>query len=179
MRHPTLHIMIALLSCTAALGVSRAASASEAAHEHEHAHYHDILGVRLVAGAGLFRTTHSPHRIVGAMASYEHSVTSWAELEINAGMVKEDAHQIVPLELMLKAPWHVTHHLDLFLSFGSVAMVGLHHVPTIQVGTIHALGAYVWYTEHAGLSFEANHVMVHAPETVHEIEASMGVSWRF
>lgn len=171
MRHPILVIML----CAAALGVGRQASASEA----EHGHYHNIAGVRLVAGSGVFRTAHSPHRIVGAMASYEHSVARWAELEVNAGLMIEDTHQIVPLELMLKTPWHVTHHLDLFLSLGSVAMVGMHDVPTVQVGTIHALGAYIWYSEHAGLSFEANHVMVHAPETVHEVEASMGLSWRF
>lgn len=169
------HITAVILSLLATFGVSGVASASETTHEH----YHNTLGVRLVAGSSLARPHHAAHPILGAMASYEHSLTGWAELEINAGLVMEAAHQIVPLELMLKTPWHVTHHLDLFLSLGSVAMVGMHHIPTVQVGTIHALGAYVWYTEHAGLSFEANHVMVHAPETVHEIEASMGVSWRF
>ena len=118
---------------------------------------------------------------VGTGLVFEHAfATSGLEVELSwASLHGDHGGSVVPIDLLIKVPMHVSHHLDLFVGAGPALQFRPGATHPLAAGGIATGGGWLWVSEHIGLLVELDYAVVLAEQPTHELEAAMGVAVRF
>lgn len=138
---------------------------------------HDILAAKIIGGAS-FDPHGVAHRRTGVAVLYEHPfIPHWLEGEVSVGAMLGDHATFLPVELLLKVPFALNKHWELFAGAGPAMMVDLDHGEAFFGGVVSA-GTFVWLSEHFGLLFELDYLLLEEHGTCNEVEGAVGVAWR-
>ncbi len=140
---------------------------------------------------------HAPHNIVGAKWTSvstlfeEHKASGMGltlfyervlleetlEIEVSSAYLDLEEHTLVPIDLVLKAPFYYAHHtLEPYIG-GGLAMdilLSEHHTH-LYPGVLAVAGSYIWFTPHLGLDVEVVYGLVFEEHTVQELLPSVGI----
>ncbi len=116
-----------------------------------------------LGGGGLFfEMTVVPHMLaVEARARF-----------LTDGHVKD-----IPVDLLLKVPWHVSHTIQVFGGAGPTVVVEMDDETSAHGGLVVALGAYTWVHPHIALVMEANYNLVFKDKGTHGLGANAGIAY--
>ncbi|MCB9536079.1 MAG: hypothetical protein H6704_07415 [Myxococcales bacterium] len=166
--------LAALLPLTAFAGPATPlhAPAETAADDH-----HAVLGAKLV-GLSLPGEEDAP-LLVGPGLLFEYPLAHGAlTVEAAAAYLFGEHGDEVPVDLLLKVPFHVAPALELFVGAGPLAAWSVEH-DEIGWGGLASVGGYWWTAGELGLLLEADYEIVRSHEhTLHGVEAAAGVVWR-
>lgn len=184
------------LPCLAALAlglsVPQVAGAEEHDAPHQAPHMHSmhasphtaesswILGAKFVqlnafpdggesssgAGAGVFGESTLIH--------------GWLELELSASIVSIKDETIVPVDVLLKKPFHFGKIFCPYFSLGpTVSFVFEEDETTPYFGVAAVVGTYLWFNDSFGLDLEIDYAVLDEGELVQEITFAGGPTVRF
>lgn len=147
-------------------------------------HWHNLVGFKLI-GVAAFPDANpsevSPQYGFGFL--YERTfVPGWLELEVSANALflhaEEAAH--LPLDVLLKKPFHLSHVFDPYVGLGGAVVFGVGEESFVAPGAIASLGSYAWLQERVGVLLEVDYAAVYEPHGWnHELEFSTGATFRF
>lgn len=146
------------------------ASAADDAH-------HAVLGAKLV-GLSLPGEEDAPF-LVGPGVLFEYPIAHGAlTVEAAAAYLFGEHGDELPVDVLLKVPFHATPALELFVGAGPLAAWSVEH-DEIGWGGLASLGGYYWTEGSLGLLLEADYEMLRSHgHTLHGVEAAAGVAWR-
>ena len=116
--------------------------------EHGHGDHH--LGVRVALGQGLGSHATSG---VGCGLMGEHHLVGPLELEWVGQLDRHGAELVATESVGLKAPWHLTEHVDLFVGAGAMARQHDRGEP-LSAGLVGSGGATFWWGHDVGVLVE-------------------------
>ncbi len=145
-------------------------------------HYHNLFGVRGI-GVLAFDLGEGGDALPegGFGLAYERTlVPSWLELEVSTNALFAEHGVVLPLDIVLKKPFHVSHRFDPFVGLGAVIAFGVGEERFVAPGAIASGGMYVWASTQWGWSFELDFAAVKEPEDwLLELEFASGPVVRF
>lgn len=147
-------------------------------------HYHNVFGLKLIGVAAI---PHDEPGHVGPQGGfgffYERTlVPKWLELEFSANFLGTRTGPHIPLDLVLKKPFHVSHRFDPYVGVGAAVTFGLGEERFVAPGIVGSVGWYTWINERWGWLVEFDYAASAEPEPegwVHEIEGTTGPLVRF
>lgn len=144
-------------------------------------HAHNLIGVRGIGVAAfeLGQGDASPEGGIGV--AYERTIIPrWLELEVSANALLQPDGAVLPLDVVLKKPFHVSHRFDPFVGLGAIVAFGVGEERFVAPGAIASGGMYVWGGRRWGWSFELDFAAVKEPEAwLLELEFASGPVIRF
>lgn len=161
-------------------------------HDAEHAehdvgcqlHWHNLFGVKAIVVAAVPHDEPSEVEGQGGFGLlYERTlIRGWLELEVsaNALFLADGRGAHLPVDVLLKKPFHFGHIVDPYVGIGAAVTVALGEEQFVAPGVIGTLGAYFWVHPRFGVLGEVDYAAVAEPERwQHEIEVSSGAVFRF
>ena len=145
-------------------------------------HYHNLVGVRAIGVAAFEEGAGRDAKPQGGFGfAYERTlVPRWLELEISMNALFSEAGPALPVDVLLKKPFHASHRFDPFVGLGAVVVFGVGEEKFVAPGAIAATGMYVWANTRWGASAELDFAAVNEPHGwVYELEFAAGPVLRF
>lgn len=147
-------------------------------------HYHNVFGLKLI---GVAAVPHHEPRDVGPQGGfgifYERTlVPEWLELELSANILWTRTGPHVPLDVVFKKPFHVSHRFDPYVGIGAAVTLGLGEERFVAPGIVGTVGWYTWINARWGWLVEFDYAASAEPAPegwVHEIEGTTGPLVRF
>lgn len=149
------------------------AAAGEAGFERNY-----VVGFKIseLTSLGHEETTH----LAGGGAFFEIPILHHAlEIEGAARVLGGGHGPVLPLDVLIKKPFHVSDSLIPFIGVGPTAVVVFHGGTTAHFGGAASLGTSYWFTPQAGLVVEANYNAISEGGLVHEIGGNVGMAYGF
>ena len=114
-------------------------------------------------------------------AIYERTlVPSWLELEYSLNLLVAPDGPHLPIDVVLKKPFHVSHIVDPYIGLGPSLTIGLGEEKFAAPGGIASAGVYLWARERMGVMLEVDYAVVYElGDIVHEAEGTAGAVLRF
>ena len=104
-------------------------------------------------------------------------------LELAARVLSTSGDVAVPIDLLVKKPFHVNRWFEPFIGLGPTVVPLIKKESTeLEVGGAAVVGAYFWLTRHVGLTAIVHYNLVYnvsAKELEHELGGSGGVVFGF
>lgn len=148
--------------------LSWSAAANEPAAEHD---YHLMAGA---LGTSLFALDESGHGVHGGGLFVEVTAfPHWLEVELAVRVVASEA--VMPIDLLLKLPLHISESVHPFVGVGPALVIGLEDEGSAHAALAASLGLYWWLVAHVGVTAEVDYEMVFAHGAHHELGGSVGV----
>ncbi len=118
---------------------------------------------------------------VGTGLVFEHGFTSLpVEIEVSwASLHGDHGDSVVPIDLLVKLPIHLSSQLDLFVGLGPALQFRPGAERPMAGGAIASGGGWLWVSEHIGLLVELDYAVVTGEQPTHEVEGALGVAVRF
>ena len=115
-----------------------------------------------------------PH--FGASLFYERElVTGWLELEFNVALVSAPGGLAIPIDVLLKKPFHVNRHVTPYIGLGPAFEIEVLEEPEFFGGVTAATGLYVWFSRTVGIDVELDYTARFGREGVaHGMGGGMG-----
>ncbi|MEZ4383643.1 MAG: hypothetical protein R3A79_20090 [Nannocystaceae bacterium] len=111
----------------------------------------------------------------GVVVFYEREVVAeWLELELNVGMVSSHEGVRVPIDLLLKKPFHAAKRATFYVGVGPSLELFTDGQPPLG-GITGGLGSYLWFTHNFGVDLEVDytaHFLL--PGLEHVVTAGLG-----
>lgn len=86
----------------------------------------------------------------------------------------------LPVDFLLKKPFHISHRFEPYLGLGGVVSIALGRERFVAAGAIGSAGLYFWFREGFGLLLEADYAVLREPgQWRQEIEGTTGPVIRF
>ena len=144
-------------------------------------HYHNLFGVRAIGVAAFEQGERDATPEGGFGLAYERTlIQRWLELEVSTNALFAEDGVVLPLDIVFKKPFHVSHRFDPFLGLGAVVAFGVGEERFGAPGAIASGGMYVWASPRWGASFELDFAAVREPHAwLYELEFAMGPVLRF
>ncbi|MCA9544333.1 MAG: hypothetical protein KC613_08080 [Myxococcales bacterium] len=99
------------------------------------------------------------------------------EVEFAAALLVGEHGWEVPVDVILKVPYHFNHFWDVFAGVGPMVAWNAHGA---GYGAIATVGGYAWNEGNVGLLLELDYTFLsHATEEAHGVEAAVGVALRY
>ena len=173
--------MTALL-LTAAPDVGDAAE-SDSASTHKSPHTEETSWLIGIKGVQLSAFPEDGEALFGAGfgAFVERSlIPGWVEVELSASVVRIEAEEawIVPIDLLLKKPFHFGDFCPYIAVGPTVVYVGGEERAWFAGGAA-VVGAYLWLNEAWGIDFEVDYAIVDENGIQHELTVAAGPTLRF
>ncbi len=147
-------------------------------------HWNNLLGAKAIGVAAL--PHEQPPNIEGQAGVgllYERTlVRGWLELELstNALVVEGGRGAHLPIDVLLKKPFHVGHRIDPYIGAGAAVTFGLGEERFVGAGAVATVGTYFWVHPRVGLLAEIDYAAVVEPRGwQHELEFGSGPVFRF
>ncbi|MDJ0762869.1 MAG: hypothetical protein QNJ97_07745 [Myxococcota bacterium] len=165
-------IRVALAAFVLGLSFVVSVSAAEEDHTHDdHAH-------RFFAGAkGTFLASFvdgETHLFGGGGLFFEVALGP-VELELCARVLGNGHGVILPVDLLLKLPFHLTQTIHPFVGLGPTLVPVFLEENALHVGLATAIGSYFWISNAWALALEVNYNLVFEGHLAHEVMANVGV----
>lgn len=153
---------------------------SEVAAEHEvaavedHAELHEEHA-HVLFGAGPAVTLELGHGTLAGVGVFGSYVVVPGWLEVEGAALVEGGHEgsLVPVVLLLKKPFEVSHAVEPFIGVGPELIVVPAHGEggpvVVELGGEAVVGTYVFFSRHVGASVEATFGGVRADEEGHPV----------
>ena len=142
--------------------------------EHSAEHRHHLIAKAI--GMALMHHGESAGEGGGSLA-YEYEVFAHRlELELSAGLLRGAHATELPIELIVKTPFHLSDTFVPFIGLGPEILVELGHAT--YVGATATAGTSVWVSEHLGLVMSFDYTVFPHEGSNHELKGSLGVTWR-
>ncbi len=140
-------------------------------HEVHHRYLAGVFGVVLGALAEEGTTAH-----VGVGAFFEMLVIpNWLEIELSTRVLSAETGVELPIELLFKKPFHLTHWFHPFIGIGPALVPAfLEEGNSVHGGGASTIGAYFWLTSDLALLAEFNYNLIYDKGLVHELGGSFG-----
>ncbi|MEM7157477.1 MAG: hypothetical protein AAF799_31820 [Myxococcota bacterium] len=147
-------------------------------------HWHNLVGLKAI---GVVAVEHGEPSHVegqgGVGLFYERTlVRGWLELELSANVLITDERRSahVPLDVLFKKPFHVSHVFDPYVGAGAAFTFGVGEDDFFAVGALGTAGSYLWLHPRVGVLAEVDYTALPEPHGwQHEIELSTGPLFRF
>lgn len=142
----------------------------------------NVLGVKLVGiGSVPFGEPDEIEPQYGVGLLYERTLVEMhLQAEVSAHLVSTPLGPHVPIDLVLKKPFHVSHRFEPYLGLGAVVTLALGRERFVAPGAIGSAGLFFWLRENFGLMVEGDYAIVREPaHWRQEIEGTTGPVWRF
>jgi len=142
---------------------------------------HDHVAAVRVVGIMEFQQGQDPFALVGPGVQFERAILHHLlEVELSASLLFGHG-EIIPIDLLLKKPLHLTNSIDLYLGLGpSLTFIFPENSKSeIHPGVIGTLGTYMWFWGDVGVELELGYGVVFAEDLVHEVSAATGFLYRF
>ena len=142
----------------------------------------NVLGAKLIGVASI--PVEEPQDVepqYGFGLLYERTlVPMQLQGELSAHVLSTPLGLHVPIDLVLKKPFHVSHTFEPYLGLGGVLTVALGRERFVAPGAIASAGLFFWLRENFGFLVEADYAIVREPsQWRHEVEGTAGPTWRF
>lgn len=176
--------LLAGCALVAALGLAgagaRAAEAAAEAEQSEHAGAHAGRENRSFVGAkGAYLAVPEDgevHHHLGGGVFLELTLAPRAlELELSLKWMSAAAGYELPLDVMLKVPFHVNRVLHPYLGAGFIAVLAVDDGVAAHFGGGLLGGAYFWITDQVGLLAELNFNLLYGHGLIREFGGAVGV----
>ncbi|HEX7478409.1 MAG TPA: hypothetical protein VF331_11425 [Polyangiales bacterium] len=154
-----------LLACSAA----RAESGGPKTEEVEHKF---VVGVG--AAAELELGDGSFHPGGNLMIEFE-PIEDWLEVEIGASVLATKGGTQVPVDLLLKKPFQLTHRLDFMIGAGPEVVCDSRSPHGLRVGVEGALDLMFWPSQNVGVWFEPSYDVVFHSGLSHGLGSTGGL----
>ncbi|MBW2734086.1 MAG: hypothetical protein JRH20_16990 [Deltaproteobacteria bacterium] len=130
---------------------------------------HSIFGAKIVGGAAI-DPEGSAHRRMGLALLYEYAlIPHWLEGEISVAGMLCDHGPLLPVELLLKIPFHLNDQWEFYVGAGAAMVVDFDHEQAF-FGGVGSVGTFFWLSDHFGLLFELDYLLLHEHGATHELE---------
>lgn len=98
----------------------------------------------------------------GGSVFYERElVQNWLEFEIQIGLVGGGGMFIMPIDVLLKKPFHVNHRVTPYIGGGpALEALFVNGEQEVVGGLTAAAGVYVWFSKYAGIDVEVDYTLV-------------------
>jgi hypothetical protein len=118
----------------------------------------------------------------GISAYYERNlIAGWLEIEPAIAVFWVDEETIVPIEVLLKKPFHANEVINPYTGMGpELALIFTPHGNRARFGLKFVGGSYFWFGEGPwGMDLEIAYVLLFDDHTVHELALETGFAFRF
>ena len=107
-------------------------------------------------------------------------IPRWLEIELSTSTVFIDDHTIIPMDLLLKKPFHFTENFSPYLAVGPTIAFNVTKKKTeIGIGAAFIVGTYIWFSQYIGLDVEVDYAILEENGLVHELTFAAGPLLRF
>lgn len=166
------------------LAWSAATSAAHAQkHFHRSPHLDETANITGFKAGPVLQFTQGKSYIGGGISAfYERNlVPGWLEIEPAIAVFWVEEETILPVEVLLKKPFHANHVINPYAGFGpEVAFIFTPHGNRTKFGLKFVGGSYFWFKEGPwGLDLEVAYVLLFDDHTVHELALETGFAFRF
>ena len=165
-------------SAALSLGLLTTTSAFAGGDGAEAATNHFFAGVNAVA-LGLFESGASPAAAVGGGGFFEFTaVENWLEIEASFHYLRAHGANELPIDVLLKKPFHVNSWFHPYVGVGGVVVpvLATDVEPLVVHGGVAAVGgAYFWFSKHVGWSAEINDNLLFGGHIVNEFGGTTGI----
>lgn len=110
------------------------------------------------------------------------AIPGWLEIELSASFVRIESENewIVPIDVLLKKPFHVGSGVCPYLAIGStVSLVTDGEGLTVGVGGVVVVGTYIWLSDSWGIDVEVDYALLYEEGVQHEVTVAAGPTLRF
>jgi hypothetical protein len=153
----------------------------DVAHEQEHAPHPNLIELKGV-GAAAF-TEHGPLFLFGPGLAYERELDGAPlAMELSIAELFGEGHQVTPFDVILKTPFHLSDHLEVFAGAGPSVTVDVHGGRVaVHPGIALQSGALFELEGGLGVVAELDYCLAleRPGHVVHEAMAAAGVVRRF
>lgn len=102
------------------------------------------------------------------------------EIELSVSAIALEGDASVPIDLLLKKPFHLGPHFNTYLGTGPALSIDIKDDETKAYGGIaFATGTYYWFDDHLGVDLDIDYTLVFKDDLAHELQISLGPVWRF
>jgi hypothetical protein len=116
----------------------------------------------------------------GVAISYERVlIPGWLEAEITALFAPGEGGLTLPVDLVLKKPFELTHEWEAFVGLGLATEWFEAGEQETAYGLGTQLGGHYWLDEHFAIELEGEYNLLLHPETAHEVVVAAGGAFRF
>ncbi|MCB9558606.1 MAG: hypothetical protein H6707_20990 [Deltaproteobacteria bacterium] len=166
-----------LVGCTLFLLSSTAQANADTAHAAGMHHIAGVKAIGLAAGGSGVET----HSFWGAGLFYELvAIPHWLEVELAASALFRAHITRIPIDLLFKKPFALSHNTELFVGAGPAYDLVIHDGNTHSAFSLMAsVGAYYWLTERTGIVAEIDYAYVFSGDGEHVFEGAIGLMMRF
>lgn len=113
---------------------------------------------------------------VGGGGFVEYAVDhEWLEVELSVQAFGEHGDVLLPVEMVLKKPFHLTDAVHPFVGAGPMVAVLFAGENAAHFGGLVTGGTYVWFSDHLGLLAAGTYGVVSDRALVHEVGGSLGL----
>ncbi|MEM6294359.1 MAG: hypothetical protein AAGA54_24000 [Myxococcota bacterium] len=155
-------------------------------HAHERVscplHVHNLVGIRAIGVAAFEQGAGRDAKPEGGFGvAYERTlVPRWFELEVSFNTMFTESGPVLPLDIVFKKPFHLSHRFDPFVGLGGIVAFGVGEESFVAPGLIASAGMYVWAGRRWGASAEVDYAALREPEHwIYELEFAAGPVLRF
>ena len=104
----------------------------------------------------------------------------WFELELSPSVVWVEGGTVVPIDLLLKKPFHLDESFCPYFALGPTLSLAFKEEATeVGVGAAFVVGAYIWFGEAIGLDVEVDYALLDENGFVQELTFAAGPTFRF
>lgn len=101
----------------------------------------------------------TPH--FGASFFYEReAVENWLEIELNVAVLSAPGGVLLPVDLLLKKPFHAGRHVTAYVGLGPALEIEILDGTEVFGGLTGATGLYVWVTKNVGVDIELDYTLI-------------------
>ncbi len=142
---------------------------------------HNLVAVR---GIGVMALVEEERVfLAGPSVAFERALVPHVlEVELSAALLFGE-HAVVPVDLILKAPIHLSEVVQGYIGAGPLVVIPLGEVEGeeggLHFGGIGSVGSYFWLWGDSGLMAELDVALVSEAVLVTEIEVALGAVFRF
>lgn len=102
------------------------------------------------------------------------------EIELSVSAIAVEGDVTIPMDLLLKKPFHLGPYVNLYLAIGPALSIDIKDDETDTSGGIaFATGTYYWFDDHLGVDLDLDYTLVFKDDLAHELAISIGPAWRF
>lgn len=105
-------------------------------------------------------------------------VHGWLEIEAVLSAAHVEETWLLPIDLLFKKPFHFGH-VQPYIGVGPAMTLNADHLDEPAFGAAFALGAYLWFGDHAGLDVELSYSIVSEAAIIQEFIVAVGPAVRF
>ena len=152
-------------------------------HFHRSPHLDETANITGFKAGPVAQFTQGKGYIGGGISVYyeRNLIAGWLEIEPAIAVFWVEDEIVVPIEVLLKKPFHANHVINPYAGFGpELALIFAPHGNRARFGLKFVGGSYFWFREGPwGVDLEIAYVLLFDDHTVHEFALETGFAFRF